>query len=231
MNAKRFCWGLGLCVVLVLASACGQRLGSPTQPPPEETSAPEAVRAARDAVLASFVKQAGADAPAPGLQWKEERITPPGLVGAETYRFTSGDWSVTVGYPVVLPSLVHYTVQVSNAPKATEWQARVDAAGHVAVAPEAVLVARDSALAEIRVEYADKSPSQELTWVEQRTTPQDILGSETYEYSSGDWKVTVSYLLVAPENMEYRVTVGNAQSGFRWQGKVSPQGEISETAP
>jgi hypothetical protein len=231
MDAKRFFWGLVLCAALVLASACGQRLASPTQPPTEETSAPEAVRAARDAALASFVKQAGADAPTPGLQWKEERITPPGLVGAETYRFTSGDWNVTVGYAVVLSSLVHYRVQVSNAPRAVEWQARVDAAGHVAVAPEAVLAARDNALAEIRVKYADEAPSQELTWVEQRTTPQGVLGSETYEYSSGDWKVTVSYVLVAPENMEYRVTVGNAQSGFRWQGKVSPQGEVSETAP
>jgi len=231
MNAKGFCWGLVLCGVLVLASACSQSVVSPTQPPAEDTSAPEAVRAARDAALASFVKQAGADAPAPGLQWTEERITPPGLVGAETYRFTSGDWTVTVGYPVVLPSLVHYRVQVSNAPRAVEWQTRVDAAGHVAVAPEAVLAARDNALAEIRVKYADKAPPQELAWAEQRTTPQGILGSETYEYSSGDWKVTVSYLLVAPENMEYRVTVGNAQSGFRWQGKVSPQGEVSETAP
>jgi len=46
------------------------------------------------------------------LNWTGGRATPYCLLGYETYVYESGDVSVTVGYPVVLPSNTEYTITV-----------------------------------------------------------------------------------------------------------------------
>ncbi len=46
------------------------------------------------------------------LNWTGGRATPSGLLGYETYVYESGDVTVTVGYPVVLPENTEYTITV-----------------------------------------------------------------------------------------------------------------------
>ncbi len=46
------------------------------------------------------------------INWTGGRATPEGLLGYETYVYESGDVSVTVGYPVVLPENTEYTITV-----------------------------------------------------------------------------------------------------------------------
>jgi len=55
------------------------------------------------------------------LNWTGGRATPLDLLGYETYVYESGDLTVTVGYPVVLPENTEYTITVEM-DGATVWK-------------------------------------------------------------------------------------------------------------
>ncbi|MBL7184081.1 MAG: hypothetical protein ISS50_06490 [Anaerolineae bacterium] len=89
---------------------------------------------ARDTALSYIYKQYRYP-PVESLYWEEERITPEGLVGAETYRYTAFDWVAEVSYNVVAPEAMIYQVKVTNPTLGLEWQGEVDAAGQVTEQP------------------------------------------------------------------------------------------------
>lgn len=61
--------------------------------------------------------------------WNAARATPAGLLGAETIRYTYGDWQIEVGYPVVpFPA---YDATVTNDATGFTWQGTVRATGAV----------------------------------------------------------------------------------------------------
>ena len=68
-----------------------------------------------------------------------------------------------------------------------------------------------------------------LTWTEERTTPEGVVGSEIYQYTAEDWVVTTTYPLVAPEAVVYQVVVANPSTGFRWEGEVNAVLQVTET--
>jgi putative hemolysin len=80
--------------------------------------------------------------------------------------------------------------------------------------------ARDAALAYAREQYGAQAPAPGLTWEEEFTTPEGTVGSGTYQYTAGDWVVTVFYPIVAPENVVYHVVIVNEITGFLWEGEV-----------
>lgn len=96
--------------------------------------------------------------------------------------------------------------------------------------PDEVRAARDAALAYIVELYPDDAPAPGLTWTEERTTPEGLVGSETFEYTADDWRVTISYPVVAPENVIYQIVVENPTTGFKWEGKLDAGGNLTETA-
>lgn len=212
-----------------------EAIGTPTAitVPTAETAAPAEVVAARDAVLAFIGEQHSQDAPDSTLAWVEERTTPHGLIGAETYRYTAGDWVISISYPVVAPGEAAYQTVVANSATAFSWQGEVNAAGDViefsAGAQDPVLTARDEALAYLDEHYAERAPEVGLTWTRRRMTPEGIVGAETYQYRSGFWVVTVSHPVVAPSEATYRVLVSNDSTGFQWQGEVDATGKVEET--
>ncbi|MCJ7666877.1 MAG: hypothetical protein MUP04_01090 [Anaerolineae bacterium] len=125
-----------LLALLVLAAGCGPGPAQPTEvptPTPTEVAVeiPDEVRATRDAALAYMVEHYGDQAPAPGLTWAEEYITPEGLLGWSTYEFTAEEWVVTVGHAVVPPEMRRYEVVVENQTTGFWWEGRIDAEGHV----------------------------------------------------------------------------------------------------
>ena len=215
----------------LLASALILSLGSCASPAPTDTpSAPEAsgeVVGARDAAL-TYVREHFEEGPAESLAWVEERLTPEDLPGGVTWQYTAGDWVVTVSYAVLPPEWMLYRVSVSNESAGFQWEGRVDGSGRVPEAPEYVLVARDAALRYVVEEYGQLGLGSGLAWEEEWITPGEIVGSGAYQYTVGDWVVTISYPVVPPEQAVYQVSLVNQATGFQWEGEVDAHGTVTE---
>jgi len=84
-----------------------------------------------DVALTHIRAQYGDEGPAAGLPWVGERITPAGTVGAETWRYTAGDWVATIVYPVVPADQMVFNITVQNATIAFMWLGSVDTNGQV----------------------------------------------------------------------------------------------------
>jgi hypothetical protein len=90
--------------------------------------------------------------------------------------------------------------------------------------------ARDVVLAYLAENYGGEAPAAGLAWMETHTKPEGLVGGESYEYTAGDWLIAVSYPVVAPENVIYTIAVSNGATGFRWEGQVDAQGQVTETS-
>jgi len=193
--------------------------------------APEDLLAARDAVLAYVREQYGDQAPALELSWMEELTSPELVPGGISYRFTAEDCVVTVDTAVVPPEMRVYRMSVGNPTTGFWWEGRIDATGQVAerIAPDEVRAARDAALAYILYHYSEEvAPAEGRTWTEERTTPEEWIGGATYEFTTGDWVVTISYPVLPPERVVCQVVVANQTTGFWWEGKVDAAGQVTE---
>jgi hypothetical protein len=91
--------------------------------------APESALLARDQALLYVSGQHDQSGLGAGLAWQEERLTPEGIVGGETYQYSAEDWVVTVSYPVVLPENTIYEISVVNQESGFQWAGEVDAQG------------------------------------------------------------------------------------------------------
>lgn len=77
--------------------------GNPANPTPTPTPEPTAPQVlVRDSAIA-YIQANHTDAAQylTDLNWSGGRATPEGLVGAETYIYTSGNWNLTIQYPVI----------------------------------------------------------------------------------------------------------------------------------
>ena len=89
--------------------------------------------------------------------------------------------------------------------------------------------AREAAIAYLRARYMDQAPPAGVAWTEEDTTPQNLVGSASLRYTSGDWVIDVQYPVVAPENLVYNLDVKNQVAGFLWTGTVkATDGVVSE---
>jgi uncharacterized protein (UPF0333 family) len=96
---------------------------------------------------------------------------------------------------------------------------------------------RGDAMAYIRANHPETAQFMtNLTWTGGRTTPEKILGAETYTYLSQGWNVTIQYPVIA--NPAYAVTAdysaastGSVSIPYRviWQGTWE-NGNITETS-
>jgi hypothetical protein len=71
------------------------------------------------------------------LVWTEQNTTPQDLVGSSSFRYTAGDWSLDVSYPLVNPPETIYQIAVSNPKTGFGWQGQVDAQGQVSQTADA----------------------------------------------------------------------------------------------
>jgi hypothetical protein len=132
MKSKLYIVGLALILSAVIVSGCVPATAQPTEVPtttPMEVAeeVPEEVQAARDVALAFISGRYSEQAPALGLTWTEEDITPEGLVGSVTYQYTAEDWVVTITYPIVPPEQIVYQVAVANQATGFQWEGEVNA--------------------------------------------------------------------------------------------------------
>jgi hypothetical protein len=226
-----------LLILGIVLSLSGWILGGCGPGPAEDVDVPESVVEARDAALAIIGERYAAEAPATGLTWAAENITPGWpdrpVAGHVDYRFTADEWVVSVGYAVLPPEQTIYKVVVTNAATRFEWRGQVDAAGQVSerIAPNEVRAARDAAMAYISEYYSDQpglEPGQ--IWMEERTTPEGWIGSATYQFTAGDWVVTITDPVLPPERTVRGVAVTNESTGFRWDGEVDAVGNATEAS-
>lgn len=201
------------------------------------------VRAALYAVMA-YVSEYYSDQPAlePGQIWTEERTTPEGWIGSTTYELTSRDWVVTITNPVLPPERIVRGVVVANESTGFRWDGKVDTAGNVTEAyasSEPVMDIRDPgqalqvALAYLSERYGEQVPATGLTWVGDRPPAEDLVGSQTINFTSESapgWLATVTYGVVAPDAVVYQVVVENPTAAFRWEGQVDALGKVTELA-
>ncbi len=99
--------------------------------------------------------------------------------------------------------------------------------GGGAIAVPDPISARDVALAFLAGIYGEQAPSADLQWTEENLTPEGWVGASTFQYTAGDWVVTVSFPVVLPELTVYHVVVANEATGFHWEGDVDAQGQVT----
>jgi hypothetical protein len=96
---------------------------------------------------------------------------------------------------------------------------------------------RDDAVAYISTSHPETAQFMDnLTWTGGRTTPQGILGAETYTYTSQGWNVTIQYPVIA--NPTYAITADYSAASTEdvsipyrviWQGTWE-NGTITESS-
>ena len=101
-------------------------------------------------------------------------------------------------------------------------------AGAEAVVILGPVAARDAALAFVAQSYGAESVLTDPAWEEENITPEGLVGASTFQYTAGNWVVTVSYPVVLPALTVYHVVVANEATGFRWEGDVDAQGQVTE---
>lgn len=135
-----------------------------------------------------------------------------GLLGAETYLYTSGNWSLTIQYPVVVNPTYTITANYSSQTVTVDWSGTyngtlTETSQTISVlsAPLTQEQVRDITMAYIKANHNETAPYMlSLLWTGGRATPEGILGAETYSYQSSSWIVTIQYPVVP--NPTYTVT-------------------------
>jgi len=183
---------------------------------------------ARDASLAYVRARYGADAPAADLTWQEQDAKPPEMIGGEVYQYLAGDWVITISYPVGLPEQTVYTVKIVNTATGYIWEGQVGTSGQVIEGQQLLLNAFNAALTHAEAQFGDEAPPAGLPWVGERITPADMVGAETWRYTSGDWVATISYPVVPADKMVFSITIQNVTTGFMWLGSVDINGQVIE---
>ena len=234
MKLRMHILGIGLVagLLLVAVTSCDWFWKTPTPTATPAANIPVEVLAARDAALVYLRHAYPGQAPPEGINWTGRNITPPGLVGASAYEFTSSNWLMTVRTPIVAPSNVIYEMELSNQDSAFRWTGKLNASytvveSNLDVAVE-VLVVRDMVLSYVREHYADQAPAESLAWIGERTTPEGSIGHESCRFTANNWIMTVAYDVVRPDQVVYQVELRNSGTEFMWRGQVDAQGAILE---
>jgi hypothetical protein len=95
--------------------------------------------------------------------------------------------------------------------------------------PASVLAARDAALDYLRPAYPDKAPREGINWTGRNTTPPDLPGVSSYEFTGNDWLMTIRTPVVSPDTIIYEMELRNQDIGFRWTGKLDASYAILES--
>ena len=193
--------------------------------------------AARDTALSFIAAKHPDQAPPPDLTWGGERTTPEGLVGSESYEYVAGDWKVAITYPTAAPGDLIYRATVTNQATGFQWEGELGdgqvlnvfsvVMGSEPQVPDPAQ-ARDAALAYLAEAYPDEAPGEDLAWSQDDTTPEGLVGRSEFWYAAGDWLVTVSFNVVAPQNTVYAIGVSNETTSFHWEGEVDARGQVTE---
>ena len=131
-----------------------------------------------------------------------------GLLGGETYIYTSAGWVVTIKYPVVANPSYTVTANYSSGYASVAWQGtyqdqtftETSYISNINNLPTQLSIqeqVRDAIMVYIEANHNETAQyMQNLNWTGGRATPAMIVGSETYIYQTIGWNVTMQYPVV-----------------------------------
>jgi len=184
---------------------------------------------ARDAAIQYIVENYPglADLAVPS-EWTFTDLTPEGMLGASTYRYTGLGWNVTVRFMVVLEPVYTVTVEHSGDDGFT-WEGTVESSGvtelFTSLSPEPLDIlspeqARDLAVEYVLANYPELKDVEALAeWEFTDLTPEGLLGYSTFRYTSGGWSVQVGFPVVWKPTYAVELTI--SEPSFDWMGTVS----------
>jgi hypothetical protein len=127
------------------------------------------------------------------------------LLGAETYLYTSGNWTLQVHNAVVLNPVYTISANYTADDVTVQWtgtsengtitETSYTSTGLVSV-PSTLAQVRDAVIAYLQANHTEiASYLQVSTWTCQRLTPEGLVGYETYQYTSMGWNMTIGYVV------------------------------------
>jgi hypothetical protein len=192
---------------------------------------------ARDYIVAYLLKTYNLGYANP-ITWATEDLTPKGLLGSSTFRYSSGSWSVTVKYPIIL--MPTYTISlICNGSAPFTWEGSVGSDGSVTAEGTSLtqpadaqriygpIEARDICVAYILLNHTELQANPPSDWSVANLVPEGIMGATKLEYSGGGWDVIVSGPVVWKPT--YSVDVSYTGLGaFKWSGMLPQGGPVQE---
>jgi hypothetical protein len=123
----------------------------------------------------------------------------------------------------VEPGSASPTAEVAT-PKPTEEPAATEEpAGEL---PADVRSALEVAFGYILASDGPEFPALDSGWQVENVTPENLVGSTTFELRNGNYAATVRYPIVAPEDAIFYITAEDRSTSYRWEGTVNAQGEV-----
>ena len=128
-----------------------------------------------------------------------------GLLGSEKYVYCSGNWSVSIQYPVVPNPTYTITANYSSQTVTVDWSgtyqngALTETSQNINVLSEPLTQeqVRDITMAYIKANHNETATyMKNLSWTGGRATPEGIVGAETYSYQSSAWDITIQYPVI-----------------------------------
>jgi hypothetical protein len=95
--------------------------------------------------------------------------------------------------------------------------------------PSQVVAARDAALGFLRQRYLSRAPAAGVGWTGRNTNPPDVPGLPSYEFTSGDWVMTIWVPAISVHSVIYEMRLDNAATGFYWTGKLGEDLTVLES--
>lgn len=167
------------------------------------------------------------------------------MLGAETYAYQSGNWSVEISYPIVPNPLYTISIDYSFRDVTINWNGTYQEGALSETSHEIINLNPEIALTQEHIRYLAIAYTKtfhnetstlmpNLIWTGGRTTAEGLVGSETYTYQSSGWTVTIQYPVVLKP--VYSVTVEyttmelhESTATVTWKGTIE-NGIIRETA-
>jgi hypothetical protein len=164
-----------------------------------------------------------------------------GLLGSETYLYTSGNWMVQIQYPVVANPLYTITANYSSGDVKVYWVGTCqnspikETSKTINVPIEQTISTqeqmRDITMAYIKAYHTKTAQYMHgLMWSGGRMNTGMMVGSDTYSYQSSGWNVTIQNPVVL--NPIYAILAqmhSNGELKVSWQGTLQ-NGTMTETS-
>ena len=163
-----------------------------------------------------------------------------GLLGSETYVYTSTGWVVTIKYPVVANPTYTVTANYSSGEASVMWQGtfqdqtvtETSYLSNINGLPAQLSIqeqVRDATMAYIETNHPETAQLMiDLSWTGGRQET-GLLGAETYIYNSTSWIVTIHYPVVQNPIYSVNASFCGTELSVDWQGTYEG-GAIAETS-